>query len=171
MLDVYLKKPSHDDKREVFEFKKEFEDYGSFLNGAGGLSKAKSYSDWINKINILEKGNMGDVPRLQYLVIRKNDNKIIGMLNIRKYLDDYYMLTGGHIGLCVRPTERRKGYATKIIQLAILECDKLGIKNVLITCDKNNIASAKAIVNNNGKLENEVELEDGTVTQRYWIEK
>lgn len=64
---------------------------------------------------------------------------------------------------------RRKGYATKMIGLALEECRKLGITRVLLVCDKDNIGSAKSIVNNGGILENEV-TQDGTVEQRYWID-
>lgn len=56
-----------------------------------------------------------------------------------------------------------------MIALALEECKKLGIKRVLMTCDKNNIGSAKSIINNGGVLENEVE-EDGHIEQRYWIQ-
>ena len=77
---------------------------------------------------------------------------------------------GGHIGDGIRPSERRKGYGTKIIELALVECKKLGINRVLIVCDKNNIGSRKAIINNGGVLENEAVREDGSIDQRYWIE-
>ena len=56
-----------------------------------------------------------------------------------------------------------------MIALALEECKKLGINRVLMTCDKNNIGSAKSIINNGGVLENEVE-EDGHIEQRYWIQ-
>ena len=78
------------------------------------------------------------------------------------------MLNGGHIGDGVRPSERRKGIATQMIALALDECKKLGIDKVLMVCDKNNIGSAKSIINNGGLLENEIEV-DGIVKQRYWI--
>lgn len=55
-----------------------------------------------------------------------------------------------------------------MIGLALAECRKLGIDRVLMTCDKENIGSAKSIVNNGGVLENEVEV-DGEIVQRYWI--
>ena len=60
--------------------------------------------------------------------------------------------------------------ATKMIGLALEECRKLGIEKVLIVCDKDNIGSAKSIINNGGVLENEIADEDGTIEQRYWIE-
>ena len=64
---------------------------------------------------------------------------------------------------------KRKGYATAMIALALKECKKLGIDRVLMCCRKDNIGSAKSIINNGGILENEVSDEDGILTQRYWI--
>ena len=61
------------------------------------------------------------------------------------------------------------GYATKMIALALDECRKLGLQRVLMVCDRDNVGSAKSIINNGGVLENEVE-NDGVVEQRYWIE-
>ena len=94
---------------------------------------------------------------------------IVGAVNIRHYLNDALLLNGGHIGDGVRPSQRRKGIATKMIALALDECRKLGIKRVLMVCDKENIGSAKSIQKNGGILENEVTV-DGIVEQRYWIE-
>ena len=65
-------------------------------------------------------------------------------------------------------SEQGKGYATEQIYLALKKCKDLNIKKVLITCDKTNIASAKTIIRNNGKLENEIQ-DNGKVLQRYWI--
>jgi len=55
-----------------------------------------------------------------------------------------------------------------MLALALIECVKLNIKKVLITCDKNNVGSANTIINNDGKLENEI-AEGNGITQRYWI--
>ncbi len=55
-----------------------------------------------------------------------------------------------------------------MIRLALIECKKLGINKVLITCDKDNIGSRKSIINNGGIKENEV-MEDGEILERYWI--
>ena len=86
------------------------------------------------------------------------------------YHDFDYYLTGGHIGDGIRPSERGKGYGTELVRLALIECKKLGIHRVLMTCDKDNIASAKTILRNGGVLENEVVNEEGEIEQRYWIE-
>ena len=95
-------------------------------------------------------------------------NRLIGAVNIRHELNEDLLLYGGHIGDGVRPSERKKGYATEMIRLALIECKKLGINKVLITCDKDNIGSRKSIINNGGIKENEV-MEDGEILERYWI--
>lgn len=89
-------------------------------------------------------------------------------MQIRHFLNEKLLNYGGHIGDSVRPSERRKGYATEQIRLALGKCKELGIDNVLMDCDKTNIGSAKAIQNNGGVLENEIYVENGLV-QRYWI--
>ena len=92
-------------------------------------------------------------------------------INEKGWTDVYayvYKNGGGHIGDGIRPSERRKGYATKMISLALEECKKLGMDKVLLVCDKDNIGSVKSIINNGGVLENVV-LKEGKLIQRYWI--
>ena len=91
-------------------------------------------------------------------------------MNIRHRLDPYLLQYGGHIGDGIRPSERRKGYATEMIRLALLECKKLGIDRVLMVCEKENVASAKSIRKNGGILENELVDDRGRIQQRYWID-
>lgn len=110
------------------------------------------------------------VPDSVFFLLDTERNILIGAVNIRHYLNEGLLQSGGHIGDGIRPSERRKGYATKMIGLALEECKKLGIKRVLMTCDKDNIGSAKSIINNGGVLENEFINEDGVLEQRYWID-
>lgn len=111
----------------------------------------------------------GLVPDSTYFALDEERNLFVGAVNIRHYLNESLLLNGGHIGDGVRPSERRKGYATKMIALALEKCRELGIDRVLMVCDKENIASAKTIIKNGGVLENEVEV-DGVIEQRYWIQ-
>lgn len=128
------------------------------------------YRDFENYCNHLEirEDRSGLVPDSTFFCLDEDRNIIVGAVNIRHYLNESLLLNGGHIGDGVRPSERRKGIATKMIALALNECRKLGIEKVLMVCDKNNIGSAKSIINNGGVLENEVEV-DGVIEQRYWI--
>lgn len=168
---LYLKFPSLEDKYNVLDFKNEFVFYNSNISGSGGLDKIDSYEEWLNKINRDTKEETcgeGRVPSTLYLVYRKRDNRLIGILQIRHFLNDILLNHGGHIGDSIRPTERGKGYSTEQIGLALKECKKLNIKNVLITCNKQNIPSAKSIQRNGGMLENEI-VDKGEIIQRYWI--
>ena len=111
----------------------------------------------------------GRVPDSVFFCLDVDRNIFVGAVNIRHYLTDALLYTGGHIGDGVRPSERRKGYATAMIALALDECRKLGLDRVLMTCDKTNVGSAKSIIKNGGVLEIEV-LDDGVLEQRYWID-
>ncbi len=108
------------------------------------------------------------VPDSIYFALDEERNIFLGAIDIRHYLNHNLCHTGGHIGDGIRPSERRKGYATEMIGLALEKCRELGMKKVMMTCDKDNIGSAKSIMNNGGILEMEVE-EDGVLEQRYWI--
>ncbi len=111
----------------------------------------------------------GKVPDSVFFLLDEDRNILLGAVNIRHHLNDYLLQYGVHIGDGIRPSERRKGYATEMIRLALLECKKLGITKVLMVCDKSNIASAKTIIKNGGILENEFTNDDGEIEQRFWI--
>ncbi len=112
----------------------------------------------------------GRVPDSVFFCLDVERNRLVGAVNIRHYLTEYLLREGGHIGDGIRPSERRKGYATAMIKLALEECKKLGILRVLMICDKDNIGSAKSILKNGGVLENEFMNSEGKIEQRYWID-
>ncbi len=164
--------PTKEYKKEIEEYLQEFIDNGeNEIAGDGGLDRIKDFDKWLKKVqNDLspETIDKDRIPATVYLTIRKKDKKIVGNLQIRHCLNEKLLNYGGHIGDSVRPSERRKGYATEQIRLALEKCKELGIDNVLMDCDKNNIGSAKSIQNNGGVLENEIYVENELV-QRYWI--
>lgn len=164
--------PTKEYKSQVEEYLQEFIDNSEYeIAGDGGLDKTKDFDKWLQKIKKdLSADTIEDnrIPSTLYLTIRKSDNKIVGNLQIRHKLNKKLLLYGGHIGDSIRPSERKKGYATKQIKLALQKCKELGIDNVLMDCDKTNIGSAKSIINNGGILENEVYVNNELV-QRYWI--
>jgi predicted acetyltransferase len=96
-------------------------------------------------------------------------NHILGVVHIRHRLNEYLLFRGGHIGYAIRPSERRKGYATKLLSLALMVCKTMHIEKVLVTCAKNNIGSAKTIIKNGGILYSEG-IDNGELFQRYWID-
>jgi predicted acetyltransferase len=127
----------------------------------------EGYCDYLNARE--HNVRPGRVPATTYFTLDTDRNIVVGAVDIRHAMTESLLLTGGHIGDGVRPSERRKGVATAQIGLALEKCKELGIDRVLMTCESWNIGSAKSIVNNGGLLENEIEV-DGKFYQRYWIE-
>lgn len=108
------------------------------------------------------------VPNTTLWIYESDRNEIVGAVNIRHYLNGPLLAYWGNIGYGIRPDERRKGYATQALRMALDICRGMGMDKVMLSCDSANTGSAKVITNNGGALENEVEL-DGRMIQRYWI--
>ena len=165
--------PTEEYREQVKDYLQEHIDSGEMvLSGAGGLDRIKDFDKWLEKIRkdlSIENLKEGRSPATLFLAVRKSDNKIVGTIQIRHCLTPKLLKNIGHIGDGVRPSERRKGYATEMIRLALKECENLGIDRVLIVCYKDNIGSRKSIIHNGGILENEIPAENGKIDQRYWI--
>lgn len=175
MNKLILVHPTTEHEQLALEFIQEFIDFGSEINGSGGLQRyTNNYSDWLEKLSTdSNPTNMQPdrVPSTTYFIFRELDNRMVGMINIRHKLNDYLLKECGHIGYGIRPTERRKGYATKGLYLGLQKCKEIGLDNILIACDKTNIGSARTIQRNGGQLENEImDSHLADVLQRYWID-
>ena len=122
---------------------------------------------YLNNLETLEKEKT-KVDSQVYFCLDTKTNKFIGAVTSRLTLTDELLLRGGHIADGIRPSERSKGYGTKLVSLALNKCKELGLNKVLMVCDKDNIPSSKTIIKNNGILENEIKIEN-QIIQRYWI--
>lgn len=166
MNEIELIFPTRTYEKDVMEYYKEHILIGeNTLHGDSGLDNAKSYDEWLEKIN---KDLNNEIHSIIFFAIRKCDDKLIGTINIRYPYENYVQIYG-HIGYGVRPSERKKGYATIILKSALEYCKTLELKEILLTCDKSNIASAKVIKKCSGIFENEILQTDGNFLQRYWI--
>lgn len=160
-------------QRQIVEMLNEWSQYNDDHPEANRSPSAifKDYGDFDMYVRTLndKSARPGKVPSSTYFLYDENNDIMLGAISIRHYLNDQLLLTGGHIGDGVRPSERRKGYATLMISLGLEVCKQLHIDRVLMVCDKDNIGSARSIINNGGILENEI-LIDGKIVQRYWID-
>ena len=110
----------------------------------------------------------GWVPDSTYWLADGN-GRILGVVNIRHCLSEHLMNAGGHIGYGIRPSERRKGYATEILRLSLEKTQELGIKRALVVCDEVNVGSEKTIRKNGGVEDADFVEADGNVIKRFWI--
>ncbi len=169
-MNIKLVLPTMEYKDKVMAYKADFIKNGDSLDGTAGLVNKETFEEWYAdwKDNLSEDTvHDGLVPATTFLVVTDNGD-LVGMIDIRHRLNDYLMNFGGHIGYSVIKQHRRKGLATSMLSLALLECKKLNLSKVLVTCNIENIGSARTIIKNNGILENEI-FEGKQVVQRYWI--
>jgi predicted acetyltransferase len=116
-----------------------------------------------------ESSNPEGVSFEQYMLIRYDEKRILGMISFKNYPDgDNY----GHIGYTVRPSERNHGYAKGMLRLCLdaKRADrKFTLGKVLITCEKSNLASRSVILSCGGVYEGDMETRGGITLERYWI--
>ena len=172
MEKIILVKPDLSYADEIIKYKEESLAESPIINGSAGLDRFSSIEVWLEELkkrSCEDTVPKGLVPSSTYLVVREKDNYIVGMIDIRHYLNEYLTQVGGNIGYGVRKTERNKGYAKQMLKLALEKCKELKIKKVLITCDEDNIASEKVILSANAKLE-DIRNVDGENKKRFWID-
>ena len=169
---IILVKPDLSYADEIIKYKEESLAESPVINGSAGLDRFSSIEVWLEELkkrSCEDTVPKGLVPSSTYLGVREKDNYIVGMIDIRHYLNEYLTQVGGNIGYGVRKTERNKGYAKQMLKLALEKCKELKIKKVLITCDEDNIASEKVILSANAKLE-DIRNVDGENKKRFWID-
>lgn len=148
MEKFYYEVPSIERKNEAIEYIKEHIEYGSNINGSGGLDRyVDDYEGWLLKLDndYVQVPNEKRVPARTYFLVRENDNKIIGMINIRLTLNESLKQHGGHIGYGIRPSERQKGYNKINLYLGLKVCNEYGIEEVQLDADLDNVASWKTM--------------------------
>ncbi|MGL5149193.1 MAG: GNAT family N-acetyltransferase [Clostridium sp.] len=158
-------------KKEWEEFVSEFENNGEKLIPYAMKGNAKNFEEFLVTSNNDSKGiglGEGKVSSDIYFLVKEDTKKLLGAISIRHTLNDYLFMYGGHIGYGVRPSERKRGYGSEMLKLALEKCKELEIDRALVTCYKWNVASSSTIKSCGGVLDNEV-LNEGELMERYWI--
>lgn len=133
---------------------------------------SETFAAYVRRVKAEARGEgvpEGYVPSTQYWLMV--GDRIVGGCGIRHRLTEGLTDFGGHIGYTVRPSDRRKGYGTLMLRLALVKARELGIIRVRLTCDSTNVASARVIEKNGGVLDTE-SYSPGrrSVSKRYWID-
>lgn len=138
----YLEEPTLERKNEIINYINEFVEYKSNINGTGSLDKildGYTFEQALDRcLNMQYEEYAKNIGRSQgktFLLIRKNDNKIIGTINIRWNLTEKMKRFGGNIGYGIRPTERRKGYNKINLYFGLIEIQKIGLDKVMLDCE------------------------------------
>ena len=178
MDEIILVEPSLEYAEDLWAFRQEIIDKDADnedqFAGCMSLNSSSSADEWIRICSLRKDEKTCEevgttVPSHTYLAIRKKDNRIVGVIDLRHHIDHTILGTwGGHCGYSVRPSERRKGYAKEMLRLDKLKAKELGINKMLVTCDEGNDASEKTILANGGVYEKTIDV-DGDKMKRFWI--
>ena len=159
---VRLVEPS---KQYIESYTQAFEEYEEHNIHSYGLSDAtnldilKKFDDYRNERN-LKPGRVG--AHFFWLVDDEKDY-FIGEISIRHRLNEVLERYGGHIGYGVRFSEWNKGFGTLMLELSLMEAKKIGLSKILITCDDDNVGSARVMEKNGFVLGDKIENNfDGT---------
>ena len=145
---LYFEVPGIGRKEDAIAYINEFLEYGSNINGAGGLHRfLDDYEGWLKKLeaDYVRVPSEEKVPARTYFLVRESDGRIVGMINIRLALNERLSKYGGHIGYSIRPTERGKGYNNVNLYLGLKVLDRHGIEKAFLDADLDNPASWKTM--------------------------
>lgn len=140
--------PSMEYKEDSINYIKEHYECNSQIHGVSGLNRyLEDYEGWLEKLEYYKsiEPNEEWVPSESYLLVREEDNKVVGMINLRLVLNESLKKFGGHIGYSIRPSERKKGYNKINLYLMLKRCCEIGLNEVLLDCSVDNPGSYKTM--------------------------
>ena len=144
----------------------------SSMDGTGSLRRLDA-PEWLVQCALTANAETvpeGRVQATQFVCVREGDGRIVGMIDVRHRFNDYLRNFGGNIGYSVRPDERRKGYAGRMLAQALAYCRELGLERVMISCLVGNEGSRRTILKNGGVYDSTVhEPHENVDLERYWI--
>lgn len=142
---------------------------GAGLHEADDIRTAEGFAAWTQRLRAQsdsEEVTPDRVPASYWWIV--DGKTYLGAISLRHVLNDKLLEAGGHIGYGVRPSARGRGVATWALGATLDRARERGIDRVLITCDDDNLASAKTIERNGGVLEDTRDTWLG-LARRYWI--
>jgi predicted acetyltransferase len=183
-VEIELQLPALHHKTTAEHFKNDFFEIRETLIPGSAMLDQMEYEPWLAQ-NIGNRNentvHNGWVAATTFFAVRKRDQKIIGMIDIRHRLGNEFLAEyGGHFGFSVRPGERKKGYATEMMKMALEYAKSLGIEKVMTGCFSDNIPSIKTIEKCGGILSESKPFTsgkhinlpdtDGKHVNIYWID-
>ncbi|MBR6135759.1 MAG: GNAT family N-acetyltransferase [Clostridia bacterium] len=169
-LDLVLVKPDIRYRREIIELINEWEDTGDkFTPSSIVRNDTADFDYYVENMDIKEPKSDIMVPDTTFFCFDRTLRKIVGAISIRHYLNRALLNKGGHISFGIRHSERNKGMGTKLLELGIEECRRMGLYRILIICDQDNEYARHIIASNGGKVDSVIEDENGKKSERYWF--
>ena len=165
--------PTAEYREQIAAYRQEFLDAGDSMDGTGPLRRMADPMEWLaitERFRYADTVPNGWVQATQFLCVRESDNRVVGMIQVRHRFNAFLKEYGGHIGYSVRPSERRKGYASWMLKAVKPFCREIGLDAILVTCLAGNEISRRVILKNGGVYDATVhEPMENCMIERYWI--
>lgn len=156
---------------EIAAYRQAMLDADSSMDGCGPLKHMENPAEWLAFCRQLDDPATTPphwVPMTQFVCLR--GEKIVGMIQVRRELNDYLRNYAGHIGYSVRSDERQQGIATWMLHNVLTYCREIGLKRVMVACEPWNVGSRKTILRNGGVYEKTVHEDGENIDlEHYWI--
>lgn len=154
--EIILVRPTLELKEKALAYREEhFQHEEMIICGSELFDKTESYEEWLTLVTrnadpktVSENWVVTDT----FFAVRESDDRIIGMIDLRHTLNEF-LKDLGNCGYSVRPSERRKGYATEMLCKLLAKAKEAGMKEIQISVEKENTASRKVIEKNGGVYE------------------
>lgn len=163
--EICLVRPALEHKEEALAYREEHFRHGEkIIYGSELFDKTESYEEWLTAVTrntdprtVNESWVVTDT----FFAVRKSDGRIVGIIDLRHTLNDF-LKDLGNCGYSVRPSERKKGYATEMLHQLLQVAEKAGMRELHISVEKENTASIKVIQKNDGVYERSFDYEGET---------
>lgn len=158
---IKLIRPTIDIKEKALAYRQEHFDNGEMIiNGSELLDKTESYEKWLISVTnnmSIDTVNPTWVVTDTFFAVDEND-RIVGIIDLRHTLNDF-LKDFGNSGYSVRPSERRKGYATEMLKQILDVARNVGLQEIHLSVERENTPSVKTIIKNGGVYERSFEFE------------
>ena len=160
-MKIRLVRPSAAMKEAALAFREEFFAAGErVINGSELLDQAADYAQWLRDVTDNTDAatvHPGWVVTDTFFAVDETD-RIIGIIDFRHTLNDF-LKDFGNSGYSVRPSERRRGYATRMLRQLLEYAKESGFTALHLSVERDNTPSVKTILKNGGVYERSFEFE------------
>lgn len=146
------------DYRKTYELFMTFaENENGFVNSVYGYTY-EQFLEWIGKKRNWSEGRElpeNFVPDTTYVL--SDGKNYVGAFNLRHYLNDFLREGPGHIGFCISPEYRGKGFGSEGLRLTLEKAKEMGIDEAYLSVNKDNAASLRTQMKNGAAIHHEDE--------------